>query len=377
MAGCVAARRLAEDGNREVLVLERRGHIGGNCYDAPDEFGILVQKYGPHIFHTDYENVREYLSRFTRWRDFRHEVVAKVDSRLIPIPFNLNSLHIAFDEEKAARMERKLVGEYGLGSRVSVVKLRENEDSDIREAAEFVYRNIYLKYTAKQWGCPLEEVDSEVAARVPVVISRDNCYFRDKYQGVPSDGFTPMFERMLDHPNIELRLNADCADLIRLDGGKIFLQGEEFAGEVIYTGATDELFGYRFGRLPYRSLKFSFEHYGSDSFQGCSVVNYTVSEDYTRITEFKYLTGQKDTDGTTVAKEYPLAYSGSEGEIPYYAVVNGGSQALYGKYRALAGEYAALYLLGRLAEFKYYNMDQAALRAMELAGSIIDKSEKK
>lgn len=371
IAGAVCARKLAEEGNQKVLVIERRDHIGGNCYDKEDEHGILIHVYGPHIFHTEDERVREYLSRFTRWYDFGHEVVANVNGKLIPVPFNLNTLHMVYEEEKAAYLEKKLIEEYGEGSRVPIMKLRENEDPDVREIAEYVYQNIFLKYTMKQWGQKPEEISPEVTGRVPVVISYDNRYFKDKYQSVPLYGFTPMFEKMLGHENITVVTNTDCTEVLRFEDGKIFYQNEEFHGNLIYTGAIDELFGLRFGRLPYRSLDFQFEHLDEDSFQGHSVVNYTVSEDFTRITEFKFLTGQQDAKGTTIVREYPFAYTGAEGEIPYYAILEEKNQKLYEKYKALTKEYQGFYLLGRLAEYKYYNIDAMTLKAMELAEKLL------
>lgn len=370
IAGAAAARILAEDAGKKVLVLERRSHIGGNCYDEKDAHGILIHNYGPHIFHTSLEDVYAFLSRFTDWYAFGHEVVAKVGGKLIPVPFNLNTLHMVYDKEKADRLEQKLIAAYGEGSRVPIMKLRENDDPDIREIAQYVYENVFLKYTMKQWGQKPEEISPEVTGRVPVLVSYDNRYFQDKYQGVPKDGFTPMFERMLAYENIEVRTNTDCTKVLSFDGDKIFFDGEVFKGDVIYTGALDELFDCRFGRLPYRSLDFHFEHLDEDSFQGHSVVNYTVSEDYTRITEFKYLTGQKDTDGTTIVKEYPFAYTGAKGEIPYYAILNEENQALYEKYRALTDGMKNFHLLGRLAEYKYYNIDAMTKKAMELAAQL-------
>lgn len=371
IAGATVARKLAEDGNKKVLIIERRNHIGGNCYDRPDEYGILIHEYGPHIFHTEEEPVREFLSRFTDWYDFGHEVVAKVGDKLIPVPFNLNTLHMVYDQEKANRLEKKLIEEYGQDSRVPIMKLRENADPDVREIAEYVYQNVFLKYTMKQWGQTPEEISPEVTGRVPVVISYDNRYFKDKYQSVPADGFTPMFENMLNHENIEVWLNTDCTDVLSFAEGKVYFQNQVFEGELIYTGALDELFNCKFGRLPYRSLDFKFEHLDTDSYQDHSVVNYTVSENFTRITEFKFLTGQKDTNGTTIVKEYPFAYTGAEGEIPYYAILDEANQALYEKYKALTEEYDKFYLLGRLAEYKYYNIDAMTLKAMELAESIL------
>lgn len=367
IAGATVARRLAEDNNKKVLVIERRSHIGGNCYDKPDDHGILIHEYGPHIFHTDDEGVRTFLSRFTDWYDFGHEVVAKVGDQLIPVPFNLNTLHLVYDEEKANRLEKKLIESYGEGSRVPIMQLRENGDADIREIAEYVYRNVFLYYTMKQWGQKPEEISPEVTGRVPVVISYDNRYFKDVYQSVPLHGFTPMFEKMLAHENIEVWINTDCTDVLSFSEGKVYFQNEEFTGDLVYTGAIDELFDCRFGRLPYRSLDFRFEHLNQDSFQGHSVVNYTVSEDFTRITEFKFLTGQTDADGTTIVREYPFAYSGAEGEIPYYAILEDANEKLYEKYRALTDDYPRFFLLGRLAEYKYYNIDAMCRKAMDLA----------
>ena len=321
-AGAVTARILAEEAGKKVLVLERRDHIGGNCFDETDPHGILIHTYGPHIFHTGKEEVFSFLSRFTDWYFFGHEVVAKVGEELIPVPFNLHTLHMVYEKEKADRLEQKLIATYGEGSRVPIMKLREQDDPDIREIAEYVYQNIFLKYTMKQWGQTPEEISPEVTGRVPVLISYDDRYFQDKYQGVPKDGFTPMFERMLDHGNITVKTGVDCQEVLTFSDTQIFYEGEAFTGDVIYTGALDELFDCRFGRLPYRSLDFHFEHYDMDSYQGHSVVNYTVSEDFTRITEFKFLTGQQDTDGTTIVKEYPFAYTGAEGEIPYLSLIH-------------------------------------------------------
>lgn len=370
IAGATVARKLAEESNKKVLVLERRNHIGGNCYDKPDDHGILIHEYGPHIFHTGDEGVREFLSRFTKWYDFGHEVVAKVGDQLIPVPFNLNTLHMVYDKEKAERLEKKLIEEYGLDSRVPIMKLRESTDADVREIADYVYKNVFLYYTMKQWGQTPEEISPEVTGRVPVVISYDNRYFKDKYQSVPVDGFTPMFAAMLDHSNIEVRTGVDCSDVLDFEDGKIYFEKAEFTGDLVYTGALDELFDCKFGRLPYRSLNFQFEHLDQDSFQDHSVVNYTVSEDFTRITEFKFLTGQKDTDGTTIVREYPFAYTGAEGEIPYYAILNAENEALYEKYRLLTEDFDKFHLLGRLAEYKYYNIDAMCRKAMELAEEI-------
>ena len=371
VAGAVAARVLAEEQNKKVLVLEKKQHIGGNCYDEKDAFGSLIHKYGPHIFHTIDEEVYQWLSRFTDWYAFGHEVVARVGEQLIPVPFNLNTLKQVYGAEKAAVLEKKLVDTFGMGARVPILKLREQQDPEIQAIADYVYKNIFLYNTMKQWGQKPEEIDPAVTGRVPVVISYDNRYFGDKYQGMPLQGFTPMFEKILDHPLIEMRTGVKAEEILTIqeEEGCVFLDGKKFAGTVIYTGPVDELFGCRFGRLPYRTLRFDFEHYDFPDYQGHSVVNYTVSEDYTRITEYKYLTGQKAAD-TTIVKEYPFAYTGAEGEIPYYAIMNEENNALYQKYAALTKNLPDFHLLGRLAEYKYYNIDAMAARAMALARSL-------
>lgn len=368
-AGAVAADIMAREKGKKVLVLEQRSHIGGNCYDKKDEHGILIHQYGPHIFHTFDREVYEYLSRYTDWLDYSHEVLGYIDGQYLPVPFNLNTLHMVYQEDKAGELEEKLIAAYGEGTKVPILKLRENEDSDIRDIAEFVYQNIFLKYTMKQWGKKPEEIDPAVTGRVPVLISHDNRYFTDTYQGMPKDGYTPMFEKMLSHPQIEVRTGVDAMSVLRFDDHQIYFDNQKFEGPVIYTGAIDELFGCRYGRLPYRGLDFRFEYYEQEEYQPKAVVNYTVSEDYTRITEFKKLTGQT-ADGTTIVKEYPYAYTGEQGQIPYYAINDPQNQALYDEYNKLARNYGNLWLLGRLAEYKYYNIDAIVKRALELVRTI-------
>ena len=313
----------------------------------------------------------EFLSEFTEWYLFGHEVVANVHGELIPVPFNLNTLHKVYDKEKADKLEKLLIEEYGEGSRVPIMKLRENQNPEIKAIADYVYENIFLQYTMKQWGQTPEEIDPAVTGRVPVLISYDNRYFQDKYQGMPKDGYTPMFEKMLNHPKITVELSVDCKSRLEFGEEQVLFDGVPFDGDVIYTGALDELFDCEFGRLPYRSLDFKFEHFKQDSYQGRSVVNYTVSEAFTRITEFKYLTGQIDTNGTTIVKEYSFAYTGAEGETPYYAIINDENQTLYEKYAERIKKIKNVYLLGRLAEYKYYNIDAIVKKALELSEDII------
>lgn len=371
IAGSVAARKLAEEGKKKVLVLEKREHIGGNCYDEYDAYGIMIHKYGPHIFHTAIEEVFEYLSRFTEWNMFDHEVVAKVGDMQIPVPFNLNTLHMIYPTDKADELERILLEEYGQNKRIPIMELRKSSNTDVLAIAEYVYKNIFLYYTMKQWGQTPEEISEEVTGRVPVLTSYDNRYFQEPYQGMPKNGYTKMFETMLEHKNIDVYTSIDARDLVSFEKNCVLYKGEVFEGEVIYTGALDEWYDCEFGRLPYRSLDFQFEHWNQDSFQGRSVVNYTVSEEYTRITEFKYLTRQENTNGTTIVKEYPFAYGGKDGEIPYYAILNDDNQALYQRYKEKVLPLHNVYLLGRLAEYKYYNMDAITKRAIDVADAII------
>ena len=369
-AGAVSARVLAEKG-KKVLVLERRDHIGGNAYDCLDGHGVLIHKYGPHIFHTNNRAVFDFLSRFTEWRRYQHRVIAnvprdnpevvpahkKTDGRFFfPVPFNLDSLKNAFGEREGGRLGEKLLAAYPAQSQVTILELRQNPDPEVAAIADYVYEHVFVHYTMKQWGQKPEEIDPNTTARVPVRLSRDDRYFQDAYQGMPLEGYTKMFERMLDHPNIEVRLGVDARPILK-----------EAGGPVIYTGQVDELFGFQFGPLPYRTLDFRFETLPQDAFQTHGTVNYTVDQDFTRITEFKHLTGQELPGVTTIVKEYSRPYTGDPGEIPYYAIINPENNALYAKYKAEADKKPNLYLLGRLAEYKYYNMDAIAARALELA----------
>ncbi len=371
-AGAVAARELAEQKGQRVLVVDSRSHIGGNCYDRPDEYGILIHQYGPHIFHTNSERVYRYLSRFTEWYEYRHEVVGNIYGRELPIPFNLNTLEMVYGE-RAPHLERLLVENFGEGARVPILELMNHEDAELQEIAQYVYENIFLKYTMKQWGKSPKEIDPAVSGRVPVLLSRDNRYFQDKYQGLPLHGFTPLFEKMLDFEGIDVRLDCEAKTVLTIAPEAehpVLFEGAPFTGNVIFTGALDELFDCRFGRLPYRSLRFDFEHFDRQFYQSHGVVNYTVSEDFTRITEFKYLSGQLDLPGTTIVREYPMPYQGGGGEIPYYAINNEENDGLFARYKELVGRIPNFYLLGRLAEYKYYNIDAIVERALDLAGNL-------
>ncbi|KPU44744.1 UDP-galactopyranose mutase [Oxobacter pfennigii] len=375
-AGAVIGRELAERAGKKVLIIEKRSHIGGNAYDFTNNDGILLHKYGPHIFHTNFKRVFDYLSRFTQWRDYSHEVLANVYGRLIPVPFNLNSLYMTFEPHKAKKVEEKLIFTFGLNKKVTIGELKAQTDDDLVELADYVYKNIFLYYTQKQWGTSPEHVDPSVTARVPILISHDNRYFQDTYQGMPANGYTSLFENILNHPDITLLLNYDAVSHIKMKDDKVFLDDEEFTGTIIYTGAIDELFSCCFGPLPYRTLDFEFETHDVEWYQEKGTINYTVDMPYTRITEFKHLTGQVLSNRTVIMKEYPGEYTGKNGQIPYYAILNNKNVELYQKYKQRTDSLNDFHLLGRLAEYKYYNMDAIVERALALADQLCCKEGK-
>ncbi len=378
-AGSVVARQLADMADMRVLIIEKRPHIAGNMYDEYDDAGILVHRYGPHIFHANSQRVFNYLRQFSGWLGYQHHVLADWYGTYMPVPFNKNSMEIAFGPEKAARLIQKLVDTYGDERKVTINELREGDDEELAEVADFVYKNVFLYYTQKQWGQTPEEVDPSVTARVPVFVSRDDRYFQDTYQGMPIYGYTRLFEEMLGHDSITVCLNTDATgvfDLEFLDGSEdsklksISILGKAFEGPIVYTGPLDELFIGRFGRLPYRSLDFVYETYDEEYRLPCGTVNYTVTEDYTRITEFKHLTGQKGPN-TTIMKEYSRPYEDPDRQIPYYAILNDENVAHYERYRALTESLPNFHLIGRLAEYKYYNMDKIVENALDLSRELV------
>ena len=372
---------LAERAGKRVLIIEKRPHIGGNMYDEKDEAGILVHKYGPHIFHSNDKRAFDYARRFSGFLGYQHRVLADWYGTYMPVPFNKNSMEIAFGEEKAAHYIEKLIDTFGDERKVTINELREQDDPELAEIADFVYKNVFLYYTQKQWGLTPEEVDPSVTARVPVFISRDNRYFQDAYQGMPVFGYTKLFEEMLDHENIQVCLNTEAESVFELEFeseaedaplSAIKLHGKKFEGPIVYTGPLDELFLARFGRLPYRSLDFVYETFDKEHVLPCGTVNFTVTEDYTRITEFKYLTGQKS-DKTTIMKEYSRAYEDPNTQTPYYAILSDENRAHYERYRALTAKLPNFYPLGRLAEYRYYNMDKIISLALELSDKLVEE----
>lgn len=352
-AGSIVAERLASAGVR-VTIVERRSHIAGNAYDARDANGVLVHRYGPHIFHTNSPKVVEYLSRFTEWRPYEHRVLANIGGRTFPFPINLDTLEQFFGVSVDAQSAEALLARL----RDPRDPVRTSEDVVVNAVGHELYEAFFRGYTRKQWGLDPAELSASVAARIPFRTNRDDRYFTDSFQNMPKEGYTRMFERILDHPLITVRLNTDFQAV----------EGDIARDHTVYTGPIDAYFGCRFGALPYRSLRFEHDHLPETEFlQPVAQVNYPGDEPYTRITEFKHLTGQQCA-GTTVAREYPEA----EGE-PYYPVPRPENEALYQRYRALADAEPDVTFVGRLAQYRYYNMDQVAAAALVASERILER----
>ncbi|MDD5800660.1 MAG: UDP-galactopyranose mutase [Coriobacteriales bacterium] len=373
-AGAVCARRLAEACNYKVAILERRNHIAGNAYDCYDEAGVLIHKYGPHIYHTYNDRVHEFLSRFTDWTPYQHKVLANINGTLMPVPFNHASLKLAFGDQKGERLYQKLVAEFGKDKKVRILELRQKNDPELHEVADYVYENVFLHYTMKQWGKTPDQIDPAVMGRVPVFIGDDDRYFpQAPHQGMPADSYTQLFERMLDHDLINVYLNVDARDVLQVSETKATVCGQPYGGEIIYTGALDELFGMDLGALPYRTVDMVFETLPVDQFQPVGTVNYTVSENFTRITEFKNMTGQKLPGKTTILREYSRTYLPGMGETPYYVINEPENIALYKRYRERVSGLLNFHVVGRLAEYRYYDMDGVVASALDLSDEIINQ----
>ena len=371
-AGSVCARRVAEGAGFRVAVLERREHIAGNAYDYVNDEGILVHKYGPHIYHTYSERVHEFLSRFTKWTDYQHKVLANIHGTLMPVPFNHTSLKLAFGEDRGEELYRKLVDTFGEDKKVPIMELRQKNDPDLQEVADYVYENVFLYYTMKQWGQTPDQIDPPVTGRVPVFIGDDDRYFpQAPYQGMPEDGYTVLFEHMLDHDLIDVFVGVDARDIFTLDENNVSVCGKVYGGEIVYTGPLDELFNLDLGALPYRTLDMQFETLEQDQFQPVGTVNYTTSEDFTRITEFKNMTGQVVPGKTTIMKEFSHAYEPGSGQTPYYAIIDPKNRALYERYLERVQNLTNFHPVGRLAEYRYYDMDAVTDSALELSDEII------
>jgi len=335
-AGSVLAERLASAGNKKILIIDKRNHIGGNAYDYYNEDGILIHKYGPHIFHTNSADVFNYLSKFTPWRNYQHKVLASVDGQLLPIPINLNTVNKYY----GLNLNGLEVEEF-LASRAEKVY-------PVKTSEDVVVSKVGRGYTRKQWDLDPSELDASVTARVPTRTNKDDRYFTDTYQAMPLHGYTRMFEKMLSHPNIKIMLNTDYQEVMNEVNYK----------KLIFTGPVDEYFNFKYGKLPYRSLRFKFETIESSNFQETGTINYPNDYAFTRITEFKHLTGQKH-DKTTLVYEFPEATGD-----PYYPVPRPENDLLYKKYAALANQLTNTYFVGRLATYRYYNMDQVVAQAL-------------
>jgi len=349
-AGSVLAERLANGAGKRVLIVEKRPHIGGNAYDHYDDAGILVHKYGPHIFHTNSREVFAYLSRFTAWREYQHRVLASVDGQLLPMPINLDTVNRLYGLGLTSfELE-------GFFARVAEQcdPVRTSEDVVVSKVGRDLYEKFFRSYTRKQWGLDPSELDASVTARIPVRTNRDDRYFGDTYQAMPLHGYTRMFELMLESPKIKVMLNTEYREIKDLIPFR----------ELIYTGPVDAYFDFRFGRLPYRSLDFQFETLDRERYQATGTVNYPNEHLYTRVSEFKHLTGQEHRR-TTIVYEYPKA----EGD-PYYPVPRPENAERYKEYQALARTTRNVHFVGRLATYKYYNMDQVTAQALALYARI-------
>lgn len=344
-AGSVLAERLATQRNESVLLVDRRPHIGGNAYDRYDEAGILMHVYGPHIFHTNSEDVVNYLSQFTRWHPYEHRVLAQVGDTLYPIPINRTTVNRLFgltlktDEDVEAFYRSRAE---------PIDPIRTSEDVIVSRVGRELYEKFFRHYTRKQWGLDPSELDRSVTSRVPIRTNEDDRYFDDRFQAMPRDGYTRLFEKMLNRPQIKTLLNTDFSEI----------RHEVSYRRLIYTGPIDEFFGHRFGRLPYRSLRFEHQTLEQEWRQPIAVINYPLNEPYTRITEYKHLTGQK-APKTTITYEYP-----SEQGDPYYPVPNDTTASIYRQYDALAHATENTWFVGRLATYRYYNMDQVVAQAL-------------
>ena len=357
ISGSVLANLIADRLNEEVLIIDRREHIAGNCFDylASDE-NITVHKYGPHIFHTNNKEVWDYLSNFTKWHYFYLKPNVMIEGNRVSLPFTLKTLRELFSQSIAERIENKLITKYGYGVKVPILDFQKSKDKDLNFIGKFVYENVFKNYTIKQWGLKPEEIDASVTARVPIYISNDARYFQDKYQAIPLKGYTKLIENILNHKNIKVELNTNYKDLHKNEI-------KEFKA-VFYTGAIDEYFDYRHGELPYRSLKFDIITIDKEYYQKSVVTNYPNDYDFTRITEHKYFLDEKS-NKTIISVEYPQVFSLGKNER-YYPINNEKNDKLYNKYLLESKKLENVYFFGRLGDYKYYNMDLAVGRVFEL-----------
>ena len=363
LSGAIIAHNYAIR-NKKVLILEKRGNIGGNVFDKKIK-GITTQIYGPHIFHTDNERVVEFMSQFWTLNSFKNKVRASIKGHSIPIPFNFEGIDTFFSDQ-SDEIKQKLIKKYGQNSRVGILELLNQKDKQLQEVANFVYKNIFENYTTKMWGISPKEIDQSVMKRVPVVIGYDDRYFSNKYEGIPVGGFTSAVQKMLDHENIKLQLNIDAKEVLTIKDNQIFYQGQKINCPVIYTGPIDELFDYEHGVLNYRSLDIKFESINKSNFQKSGVVNYPDDPKMTRITEYKTLTQEQDHQKTIISKEFPGKFDLKSEKFnkPYYPMMTEESKKQYNIYKNKAQQVKNLFLVGRLATYQYLDMDVAIDKAL-------------
>lgn len=368
-SGSVLARKIAEELDRKVTVIERRNHIAGNAYDEYDKYGILIQKYGPHFIYTDNYKIIKYLNQYSDL--FRHDtkILSYIDNNYVRLPYNFLSLRQLIGEEKAEPLLAKMRHVYKGRDRVSIYELLESNDIDIREYADFLFEKAFRTYMAKMWGINPSDIDKSVLDRVPMAMSYDERYTNKDFQYLPINGFTSLFESLLDHKNINIELDVDALDGISLDtqSNRVKYKDEDVE-LLIFTGAADELFNLKYGRLPYRALDFKYEYFNQESVMPCGIVSYPQAEGYTRKTEYKEMMHTKpEIDVSVVVTEYPLPYNpkAEKGNEPYYPVLTEESQTMYKKYLDESKKYSNLILCGRLADFKYYNMDACIENAFQ------------
>ncbi len=368
LTGAVIARHLAEQG-KKVVILEKREHIGGNMFDYTDEHGMLVQKYGPHTFHTRKKELYDYMLRFEEWEEYKLTCGAFIDGKCTPTPFNFQTIDDYYSPDEAAELKAHLKAAFPDRETATVVEVMQHPDPLVSGYAKFLFEKDYSLYTAKQWGVSPAEIDPSVLKRVPLRFSYNVGYFDDAYQVMPKHSFTAFFERLLAHENITVKLGVNALDYVSVADGKLLLNGEPCRVPVIYSGALDELFGGVFGKLPYRSLRFEWKHEDKESIQDMPVVAYPQAEGLTRITGYNKLPVQTG-KGTSYAVEYSLPVNAGSDSEPYYPVLTEESQKQYARYRELADKVDGLIYCGRLGGFKYYNMDQALERALGICANL-------
>ncbi len=363
-SGATIANLIADKLNERVIVIDKKDHIAGNSYDYRDENGIMIHKYGSHIFHTNNEKVWAFLKQFTDFNTYMHSVVGILDGIEAQIPFNFHTLYQVFPTTMAKRMETKLLDAFPYNTKVPILEFQKQDDDDLKYLANYVYEKIFLNYTTKQWGVSPKDVDGAVTARVPVYLSLDDRYFQDKYQGIPLEGYSAVVEKMLAHKNIEVILNTDFESFKKENSN--IVEGENV--RIFYTGSIDEFFNYKYGQLPYRSVHFKMETYDREYYQSHACINYPNNYDFTRIHEYKHYLNDKS-EKTVIAKEYSEFFELGKNER-YYPIASPENAALYEKYLNDAKSLNNVYFLGRLGDYKYYNMDLAIARAIELFESI-------